>query len=127
MSPHVLVVDDDPGVRGLLSALLVQRGWKHDAVADGRTAIDKLRRGSYAAVLLDLMLPEETGFEVLRFIRAERPHQLPRVIVITACSNATLRDFDSSGLRQLIRKPFDIHELCDTVATCIEDQSKSDA
>jgi CheY-like chemotaxis protein len=120
----VLVIDDDAGVRGLLHALLRHRGLQHESAADGRTAIDKLRRGTYAAVLLDLMLPGENGFEVLRFLRAERPTQLPRVVVMTACSKATLRHFDASGLHGVIRKPFDIAEMMDAVDACVGQNSE---
>ncbi|HKO58958.1 MAG TPA: response regulator [Thermoanaerobaculia bacterium] len=119
METHrILIVDDDPGVRALLVALLRHRGYGYDLAADGEEAVCHLRRASYDAVLLDLMLPKVNGFEVLRFIRAERQHMLPRVIVLTAASNATLRDFDTSGIRALMRKPFDIHALMDELDAC---------
>jgi two-component system response regulator MprA len=115
---RVLVVDDDPGVRALLIALLGHRGYTYDLATDGHEAVAQLRRAPYDAVLLDLMLPNVNGFEVLRFLRAERPQMVSRVIVLTAASNATLRDFDTSGIRALIRKPFDIHTLLDQLDAC---------
>ncbi len=114
---RVLVVDDDPGVRSLMKALLRDR-FQLEIAVDGEEATNLLRRDPFCAVLLDLMLPKTNGFEVLRFVAAERPDVMRRIIVVTAVSDVTLRDFDSSMLWRLIRKPFDIGQLLDTVAGC---------
>lgn len=111
-------MDDDSGVRTLIAALLHRGGFAYDLVASGDEAMCRLRRSCYDAILLDLMLPERNGFEVLRFLRAEKPHAVPKVIVLTAASNTTLRDFDASGICGLVRKPFDIDELMTMVALC---------
>lgn len=116
----VLLVDDDPAVRSLLAAILTRDGLPHEPAADGAEAIARLRRRDYDAVILDLMLPERNGFEVLRFLKAERPHLLERVIVITAASGSTLRHFsDRALLFDLIQKPFDVVDLSDTVRACV--------
>lgn len=112
----VLLIDDDPCVRGLLGALMTRHGLTHETACDGAEAIALLRRRDYGAVVLDLMLPERNGFEVLRFLEAERPHMLERVVVITAAPEATLRDFeDRRHVSAVLRKPFDIVELGDAV------------
>ena len=65
------------------------------------------------------MLPRLNGFEVLRFLKAERRALLERVIVITAVAEITLRDFDDQKLVwALLRKPFDLHHLIETVTEC---------
>jgi DNA-binding response OmpR family regulator len=115
---RVLVVEDDPAISTLLEALMRRRGYECDVVSDGNEAIRRLRRDAYFAVLLDLMLPGAFGFDVIRFLQAERPAMTPRVVVITAASTATLRDFDGSEVRAVMRKPFDIQELLDHVAAC---------
>lgn len=112
----VLLIDDDPCVRGLLAALMKRDGLAHQSVDDGAAAVALLRRSDYDAVVLDLMLPSLNGFEVLRFLKAERPHMLPRVVVITAAGDATLRDFDDGRrVSAVLRKPFDINELSEAV------------
>jgi DNA-binding response OmpR family regulator len=112
----VLIIDDDPCVRGLLGALMARNGLTHETACDGAEAIAMLRRRDYGAVVLDLMLPERNGFEVLRFLKAERPHMLKRVVVITAATDSTLRDFeDRRHVAAMLRKPFDIVELGDAV------------
>ena len=115
---RVLVVDDDPATSTLLHALLRRRGYVCELVGDGRKAIERLRVNDYSAVLLDLMLPGAFGFDVIRFLRAERPAIADRVVVVTAACPATLRDFDHSSVCALLHKPFDIDELVQKVDTC---------
>jgi DNA-binding response OmpR family regulator len=112
----VLLIDDDPCVRSLLGALMARDGLAHETACDGAEAIARLRRRDYGAVVLDLILPKRNGFEVLGFLKAERPHMLERVVVITAATESTLRDFDDRRhVAAMLRKPFDIIELRDAV------------
>jgi CheY-like chemotaxis protein len=111
----VLVVDDDEIVRELIATILRRSGLNVDCVADGDAAFRHLRARAYDSVILDLMLPRMNGFELLREIKCSLPDLLPRIVVVTAASEQTLRDFDSSGIRSLLRKPFDIDELVTAV------------
>ena len=69
----VLVVDDDAKSRDVLRRTLTKEGWTVAEAANGREALDHLERGRPALVLLDLMMPEMDGFEVLERIAARRP------------------------------------------------------
>jgi CheY-like chemotaxis protein len=112
----VLLIDDDPTVRSLLGALLRRDGLDHEAACDGAEAIARLRRRDFDVIVLDLLLPKLNGFEVLRFLKAERPHLLPRVVIITTAFESTLRDFeDGKRVAAVLRKPFDIGEFSDAV------------
>jgi CheY-like chemotaxis protein len=116
---RVLVVDDDPGVRGLLSALLDREGHTAEFADDGASAVQKMKRTRYAVVLLDLMLPAMNGFEVIRLLKSDRPEQLKNVIVMTAAANRTLQDFDDEdAVFSVVRKPFDINDLTRQVRAC---------
>ena len=64
------------------------------------------------------MLPWMNGFEVLREFDSCAPFLVPRTIVVTAASQATLRDFDSSRVFALLRKPFDLGQLRRAVRLC---------
>src|SRR3954452_18998537 len=117
--PMILIIDDDPGIRGLLCVVLRRQGFECHVAADGDEAQKKLRRYEYDAILLDLMLPKLNGFEILRFLKAERRAMLQRVVVVTAVAEITLRDFDDQKLVwALLRKPFDLHHLIETVTEC---------
>jgi DNA-binding response OmpR family regulator len=111
----ILIVEDDQPLRSLLTALLSQNGYTFEPVADGRVAIDCIRRKAYAAILLDLMLPDTNGFEVIAYVRAEKPTLMQSIVIITAASKHTLNDFDASSVAALVRKPFDIDHLIETI------------
>ena len=115
---HILVVEDDPAGQALLVQIARRPGSTVDSASDGATAIRLLRQTDYALVLLDLMLPEINGFEMLREMQACRPHLLKRTIVVTAASDRTLRDFDDRKVFRMFRKPFDLIEFQDALREC---------
>ena len=78
-----------------------------------------LRAKEYGAILLDLMLPRVNGFEVMRELKALNPDILKKTIVLTAASDLTLREFDETQVRKLLRKPFSISELVAAVDQCL--------
>ena len=66
------------------------------------------------------MLPGMTGFDIVRHLSRARPELLRRIIVITAVSQSQLREFEHQGaIWRLIRKPFDVSELVQTVRECV--------
>lgn len=124
---RVLIVEDDSAIRQLLHRLLLRSGYLCDLTGDGNDAVSLLRRAEYDAILLDLMLPGQFGFDVIRFLNSERPRMSPRVIVLTAASDATLRDFDRSQVHAVMRKPFDVDALLDRVRACTDGSRLSGA
>lgn len=118
--PRVLVVEDDTRLSSLIEVLLRHRGFDCEIIGDGNLAIQHLRCTAYDAVVLDLMLPGVFGFDVLRFMQAERPSMMQRTVVTTAADQATLRDFDPSVVQAMLQKPFEIHEFVGAVSTCVE-------
>lgn len=114
----VLVVDDDPALQGLFNALLGRAGFSIDCASNGRLAFEYLRRGSYSVILLDLMMPEVNGFELLDRLQRDSPRLLSRVIVMTGAARRVVESVDVSRVWGLIRKPFDIDDLLDQVRAC---------
>jgi DNA-binding response OmpR family regulator len=115
---QVIVVDDDPGLRTLFIAMLARKGFAVDVAPDGRVAYEKISRNAYATILLDLMMPDVNGFELLERLARECPALLPRVIVMTGASRRVIQSLDASRIWGLIRKPFDIDELTNAVISC---------
>jgi CheY-like chemotaxis protein len=116
----VLVVDDDRAIRSLLEALLLRSGASVDSACDGREAIERLKTETYAAIILDLMMPAVDGFEVLEHVRSNAPELLSRIIVLTAVSQKrldTLAQY-TGNIWGVIRKPFDLNELMASVTAC---------
>lgn len=77
--PAVLLVEDEAGIVELMRDFLESEGFKVDAVGDGAAAVEALRRRPVDCVLLDVMLPGESGFEVCRRLRSES--QVPIVFL----------------------------------------------
>ncbi|TDC52485.1 response regulator transcription factor [Actinomadura sp. KC345] len=115
MAEHLLVVEDDPTLRELLSASLRLAGYAVTAVATGVEALAAVRHERPDLIVLDVMLPDFDGFEVVRRLRREgrpAPAGPPPVLFLTARDATEDR---ISGLRaggdDYVTKPFDLEEL----------------
>jgi len=115
---RVLVIDDDAAIRQMFRTLLVRQGYGVDSAVDGSDGLMRIRSAEYDAVILDLMMPITSGFEVLDILALERPETMSRVIVTTGASRNDLKKLDLNRIFALVRKPFDIHELLRKVGEC---------
>lgn len=107
---RVLLVDDDPHIRELCRLYLSHEGFQVEEAGDGRQAIDRVDGELFDMVVLDLMLPEVDGFDVLEHIR-ERDEWLP-VIMLTAMGDEEDRILGlEMGADDYIIKPFSPKEL----------------
>ena len=105
---RILIVEDERAISNLIRITLKKAGYDSDCVFDGKSAADQLEEMSYDLILLDIMLPEIDGFELLEYIR---PLETP-VIFLTAKS--TLEDRVKGlrmGAEDYIVKPFEVAEL----------------
>lgn len=115
---RVLVVDDDNAIRALLFTVLRRRGYKVDAVRNGAEALQNCARCRYSLILLDLMMPQMSGYEFLEVIgRDWSAGERPVVLVLTAGTEP--RNLDPKLVAGSVRKPFDVELLLDTVAACL--------
>lgn len=114
-----LVVEDDPAIRRLVEKLLRRHHIDIDTAADGRAAVEKLQSRRYSVIVLDLMVPELNGFEVIDFIR-EQNAGTP-VAVVSAVSQQALTRLDLDIVKLVISKPFDVDEFTKAIlALCAE-------
>ena len=118
-----LVVDDDPALQGLFLTLLGRDGFSVDSAPNGRVAFEYLRRGSYSVILLDLMMPDVNGFELLERLDRDSPALLQRVLVMTGAAQRVVESLDSTRVWGLIRKPFDIDDLLRSARACAQGHS----
>jgi two-component system OmpR family response regulator len=109
MSDHLLIVDDDPGLRELLTDYLGRNEFRVSAVADGRGLWAALEREPVDLVILDLMLPGDDGLVLCRNLRARSP--MP-IIMLTARGDDTDRIVGlEMGADDYLPKPFNPREL----------------
>jgi CheY-like chemotaxis protein len=98
---RVLIVDDDPGMREILTIFMGRAG--HDAVTaeDGLKALDLLEKNDYDAVITDGFMPEMTGFALCRTVRDRFPH----ILVIGLTGSSRLQEFEKAGAHACYFKP----------------------
>lgn len=111
----MLVVDDEPAIRALVTKIVERAGYPVDSARDGADAIEKLEVENYAVMVVDLMMPNVDGYALIDHIKA-RGGARPAIIVISAGDAAALRRLDGSMVHSILRKPFDIDVLGDLIA-----------
>jgi DNA-binding response OmpR family regulator len=121
----VLIVEDDPSIRKLVRVILRHAGIDADEAMNGREASELLRRKRYDLVLLDLMLPLVSGYDVLDEIG--RTDCAGCVILITAASDLDLQQVDGSLVRTIVRKPFDVHRLQSIILEALNETGLAEA
>ena len=106
---NILIIEDEEKIARFVELELSHEGYETDKAADGRTGLEKILTGKYDLVVLDIMLPELNGIEVLR--RARKTTDVP-IILLTARDSVTdkVSGLDM-GANDYITKPFAIEEL----------------
>jgi DNA-binding response OmpR family regulator len=106
---RLLIIDDDVKFTRLLAGYLQRFGYAVDAVHDGQQGLDRARQGKYAAIILDVLLPGMTGWDVLRELRKES--QTP-VLMLTALGDEPDRVTGLEiGADDYVPKTFSMREL----------------
>lgn len=108
----LLVVEDDPDSRDMLTRRLQRQGHAVTAVEDGGLALDALARGPFDLVILDLLMPGLSGLDVLRAIRLEHsPRELPVIMVTARTDSEDVVAAMSLGATDYVAKPVDFPVL----------------
>jgi DNA-binding response OmpR family regulator len=109
---RILIVEDEPNIVESLSFILGRAGFDVDTVANGVEALDRLRRQSFSALVLDIMLPGMNGLDVLKTIRADHALTILPVMVLTAKGQASDRKAaEAIGADIFVTKPFSNAEV----------------
>ena len=117
--PFILLVDDNEPTCTLITALL-QKDFEIDVAIDGREAIEKLRTKTYAAIILDLLMPYIDGYGVLDYLRTNNPALLRHVLVVSAAiSRNEIVRVQQYNVCAFISKPFEVETLLSAVKQCV--------
>jgi DNA-binding NtrC family response regulator len=106
----VLVVDDDPGVRTLLSRTLDRDGYEVTGAADASEALDRIRENRFSLVITDVRLPQVTGLQLLDEIKQSTP-QLPVIVITGYGSVQNAVEAMQFGASDYLLKPFSTETL----------------
>jgi two-component system phosphate regulon response regulator PhoB len=119
----ILVIEDDADLRALLAFNLEQAGYRVASAQSGREGLQRLAERPTRLVLLDLMLPDISGTEVCREIRAQAGTAQPAILMLTASGGEIDRVVAFEvGVDDYVIKPFSMRELLLRIATRIRDR-----
>ena len=112
MGRRIVLVEDEPNIIEAISFILSRAGWEVTSHANGETALDAIRRTTPAAVLLDVMLPGRSGYDILRDLRADPALGTVPVLMLTARGQKKDRELaDALGVTRFMTKPFSNSDL----------------
>lgn len=116
MSQKILVADDEPNIVISLEYLLKREGYTVVIAHDGQEALDVMARERPDLVLLDVMMPRKTGFEVCQAVRASVDLQATKILMLTAKGRETdVVKGLALGANAYMTKPFSTRELVQKV------------
>jgi CheY-like chemotaxis protein len=117
---RVLVVDDDPDIRTLASHALSQDGHTVSQASSGREALALIAAEAPDLLVLDLLMPEQDGLEVLRILRAQpATARLPVMVLTSMDDEASTRAGFALGANDYLTKPFSVPQLAARVRACL--------
>jgi len=111
--PVVLVAEDDAAIRKLICAVVRRQGVEVVSASDGAEALARAQEAPFDALLLDLMMPNQSGWAVVRELREAHSPLLSKTVVITAASDREIGHLPEQT--RVLRKPFDLRELVRTL------------
>ena len=116
MTKRVLLIEDEPNIIQAISFILSRDGWTVDTHANGATAIAEVARRSPDVVILDVMLPNRSGFDILQDLRGAPETQALPVLMLTARGQKRDRELaERYGASEFMTKPFSNAEVLDTM------------
>jgi DNA-binding response OmpR family regulator len=113
-----LVCEDDPAIRLLVQTLLQRQGLSVIPCANGDEGIAQIVSNEFKVIVLDLMMPKSSGFDLLEWLQANQVQLLSRVIVLTAAVAAARKSLPYE-VAAVMTKPFDLEEFSRVVGRVV--------
>jgi DNA-binding response OmpR family regulator len=121
---NVLVIEDDKIMGQMVAEILDDAGFEVTTATNGAVAFDKLRERPIDFVVLDILLPEMSGFEIYTKLQADRETEGIPVLIITAWADERhLERASQLGIRNFLAKPFTEDELLYEILSLLRDSS----
>ena len=121
---RILLAEDEPMVREMITMMLAQHGWQAEIADTGREAVEKWESGNFDLIFMDLQMPEMNGLEATRTIRDREGggEKHTCIIGLTAHARREIRDDClQAGMDQVLTKPVQMKDLYSAVQACLSD------
>ncbi|HKU45088.1 MAG TPA: response regulator transcription factor [Polyangiales bacterium] len=121
--PCILVVEDEDSIREGVCDVLAYHGYAPEAVSSGEAGLSRALTGSFALLILDVMLPGMSGFEVCERVRSERPELSILMLTAKGSEDDVVEGF-RLGADDYVTKPFSVRELAARVRALLKRSGK---
>ncbi|SPF76884.1 putative transcriptional regulatory protein TcrX [Aliiroseovarius pelagivivens] len=112
MTRQVLVIEDEPNIAEAISFILSRDGWRVSTHASGTTAVQAVRDAKPDVLILDVMLPGKSGYDILQDLRSADDTRALPVLMLTARGQKTDRELaERLGVNRFMTKPFSNSEM----------------
>jgi len=116
MGKRVLLIEDEPNIIEAIRFILSRDGWIVETHSDGASAVGAVNAKQPDIVILDVMLPGKSGFDILRDLRADPEHAALPILMLTARGQKKDRDMaQAAGVSAFMTKPFSNSGMLDAV------------
>ena len=116
MPKHLLLIEDEPNIIEAISFILSRDGWSVRAHSDGTNAVETASRLKPDVIILDVMLPGKSGYDILREIREEPDISGIPVLMLTARGQSKDRELaEKAGASRFMTKPFSNADVVEAV------------
>jgi len=113
----VLLIEDNRDIADMVRLCLESENIVCEAIGDGKVGLQSIKDDKFDAILLDLAIPEFSGFDIFRALKQENLLQSNNVLIFTASSvtDQEIKDMLSSGAKGVLRKPLSIDDLIEAL------------
>jgi PAS domain S-box-containing protein len=122
ISASILLAEDEPMIREMITRMLAKRGWQAENAETGRDALEKWAGGDFDVIIMDLQMPEMNGLEATREIREKESEGGKRTYIIGLTAHARPEIKEQclrSGMDDVLTKPVRIQDLFSAIDTCL--------
>jgi DNA-binding response OmpR family regulator len=128
LAVDILIAEDEPSILEALAFVLRRAGWTVQTVTDGEAVMSAVRRESPRVLVLDIMLPKRSGFEVLRQIRtSEGTASLPVLVLTAKGQQQDRRVAEEFGADSFVTKPYSNADVVDAVRALLGEPATADS
>ncbi|KFC72301.1 DNA-binding response regulator [Devosia sp. LC5] len=126
MAIDILIAEDEPSILESLDFILRRAGWTISSVTDGAAVLEGVRRLQPRVLVLDVMLPKRSGFDVLKTIRASADTRLLPVLILTAKGQQQdKRIAEELGANEFVTKPYANADVVGAVRRLLGDHGRA--